>query len=131
MKSLLTIAMSSLIFASCCDTFGVGCPKGCTDSKALNYDFSAKNNDGSCRYSKATFYAQFGFYQGVPINQIELKVDGSTIGSIATVYPNGPGNCNATGTVGYQFLNGNPIDWNTTVLLANGLKIFWIRSIVP
>ena len=95
---------------------------GCTDDNALNFNFQADSDDGNCMYSRMTFYAKFNIFQSVPITQIDITIDGEYIGSIngGFIWPNGPGNCSATGTVGYQFLNGANVDWNATIYLANG-----------
>lgn len=105
--------------------------RGCTDSKALNQDFQADVNDGSCKYSTVTFYAKFGFFNGIPISSIDVSVNGGNIGAITATYPNGPGNCSASGTVKYDFGSGDSIDWNTVVFLANGASIFNSGSISP
>jgi hypothetical protein len=105
--------------------------RGCTDSKSLNFDVDADKNDGSCRYSKVTFYAKYGAYSGIPIMSIDVTVDGNMIGSINAVYPNGPGNCAAQGTVPFTFGSGKTSDWNTVVNLANGAKIFGSGSVTP
>ncbi len=104
---------------------------GCTDSQALNKDFGADENDGSCQYSEVTFYARYAFFNGIPITKIELSVDGSEVGNISANYPNGPGNCAALGTVKYSFTNSDSIDWNSTVFLANGTSIFDSGNVLP
>ena len=101
--------------------FNSSCKKGCTDPKALNSDFDAKKDDGSCEYSKATFYARYGVNEGVV--KIDLMVNGNFVGSIDGVnWPSGPGNCSAIGTIPFQFENGETIDWNTLIYLSNGNK---------
>lgn len=117
-----------LLGSSSCDWFTT---KGCTDSTALNRDFSADKDDGSCRYSRVTFYAQYPAYSGIPINRIEVSVNGNSIGAINAIYPNGPGNCSAQGTVSYLFTNGASADWNTVVFLANGGTVLGSGSISP
>lgn len=120
---LLTILMLASILLS----LGlVSCKKerGCTDTNALNKDYNAEENDGSCQYSTAVFYASAGYYSGIAISKIDVTVNNESIGSIFGIYPNGPGNCSAQGTVSFQFPNGNKVDWNTTVYLSNGAVIF-------
>ncbi|GAA4277733.1 hypothetical protein [Aquimarina mytili] len=98
---------------------------GCNDSNALNFNSNADENDGSCTYSKITFYARFNSFNGIPITKIEILVNGEIIGSINNgfIWTNAPGNCSATGTVSYKFSDGNTIDWNTNMFLANGQLI--------
>lgn len=107
--------------------------KGCTDANALNRDYDAIVNDGSCRFSNVTFYANAGFFNGIPITKIDVTVNGNGVGSIlgGSYYPSGPGNCVAQGTVAYQFINGNKIDWNTTVYLASGATLFGSGQVLP
>lgn len=105
---------------------------GCTDSQALNKDFGAEENDGSCLYSNVSFYASAAFYNTIPITKIVIMVDGSEIGSLnGTIYPTGPGNCSAPGNVPYTFTNGDAVDWNTNIQLANGATIFTSGQIAP
>ena len=95
---------------------------GCTDSNALNYDSGATSDNNSCNYSKVAFFAQYGSYLSVPIIKIDITVDGQLIGSInnGAFWPSGPGNCSAAGTVPYQFNSSQSIDWNASIILANG-----------
>ena len=120
----LVILLSSMFLLN-------SCKRGCTDSKALNYDVSADKSDGSCRYSTATFYASAGFFNGVPINRIDLSIEGSGAGTINAVYPAGPGNCSAPGTVIYQFENGSTVDWNSVVYLSNGQTLLGSGTASP
>jgi hypothetical protein len=105
--------------------------KGCMDTKALSYNSDAKKDNGSCTYSKVTFYAKYGYYNTIPITQVTINVKGNTLGNLSAVYPNGPGNCSAPGTLVYQFQDGQPADWNSTVKLANGATLFGSGTISP
>jgi hypothetical protein len=118
MKKLIMILLCGMSLSACFKK------PGCTEPRALNYDYNANENDGSCSFTTATFYAKYGYYSGIPINKIDVSIDGSYIGSISSVYPSGPGNCSATGTVAYELLDSDAHDWNTTVLLANGAMIY-------
>ncbi len=122
--SMIAIAVS-LLFSSCQKK------KGCTDPNALNRDLVAEVNDGSCKYSNATFYASAVFFNGIPIVKIDVIVNGQNIGSIAGAYSSAPGNCSAQGTVAYQFLDGNKIDWNTTIYLASGATVSGSGQVSP
>lgn len=122
---LLTSILALTLLTSCKE-------KGCTDAKALNKDYNADVNDGSCIYSNVVFYASAGFFNGIPITKIDITINGNNIGTIpGTFYPSGPGNCSAQGTVSYRFLNGSGVDWNSTVYLASGATLFGSGQLSP
>ena len=104
---------------------------GCTDMNALNYNSAAQDNDGSCQYSQLTFYAMYGYYNGIPISSIDVSVNGTMIGTINTVYPTAPGNCYAQGTVAYAFSTDAAYNWNTVVHLLNGAQVYGSGSVSP
>lgn len=119
-----------LLFISCGDdddnnVMEEAAIRGCTDEASLNYDFEAEEEDGSCAYSKATFYARFNLFQNIPIVKIDIFIDGDLAGTIPDgfIWPNGPGNCSAAGTVSYQFTDSNTVDWNAIIYLANDATI--------
>ena len=123
--SILLILISIQISSTSCRR------KGCTDVNATNFDLDATKDNGSCTFSKSTFYAKYGYYMGIPITNIDLTINGNSVGTITAVYPNGPGNCNASGTVEYLFKNGKSVDWNTTVHLANSGTVYGSGVIMP
>ena len=84
--------------------------QGCTDGNALNYDFGANEDDGSCLFSNVVFYSAVDLGTvGVTVN-----VDGVDSAQITTFYPNGPGNCTAPGTVQITLIDGQTHDWDAT-----------------
>jgi hypothetical protein len=103
----LTVGVLSL---SGCDPFGIfgggDKPRGCTDSRALNYSTTAAVDDGSCEYSRVIFYKAV---DGPPV---QVSVDGQPIGVIEAFYPAGPGNCSAPGNATYQLQDSRRKDWN-------------------
>jgi hypothetical protein len=100
--------------------FGCELEQGCTDPNSLDYDAIAEEDDGSCTYSKGVFYARFLAFNGIPVEKIEVSIDGEFSGIVQGNWPNGPGNCSAQNTVHYQFTSGRTIDWNSKIFLANG-----------
>ena len=91
------------LFSSCFE-------EGCTDSNSLNYDINATQDNGTCAYSKVIFYGTIFS----PCPPVSVQVNGSSIGSIQAVYPNGPGNCSVPGVAQYNFNSGETIDWIAT-----------------
>ncbi|MFZ4671403.1 MAG: hypothetical protein ACOYLT_05245 [Flavobacterium sp.] len=109
-----------------------GCEqKGCTDPKALNVNFDAKKDDGSCKYSKVTFYQSAAYLGGITIKKVSVTVNGVSVGETAGFWPSGPGNCTATGTVPYEFTNGNSIDWNAVITLVSGGVFYSSGTVAP
>ena len=122
-----------LLFASCIKETDGTVPEvsGCTDVHAINYKPGATKDDGTCHYSNVTFYGSYGFYNGIPISSVSISANGSPIGALGVVYPGGPGNCSAPGTVSYTCQNGNRVDWNAAIQLANGAVLYSSGSFTP
>jgi hypothetical protein len=130
------LALISTLAVSCTkETDGTPPPapeiSGCTDSRAINYNPSATKDNGTCRYSDVTFYGAYGSYAGVPIMNVAVSVAGNPLGNLGIIYPSGPGNCSAPGTLSYSFQNGQPVDWNGTITLANGAVLFSSGTVTP
>jgi len=109
--------------------------KGCMDPKALNHDFSVQIDDGSCSYSRVTFYASSVFFDRIDrdiISRINVSINGNQIGSTLGIdYANGPAHCSAYGTVPFEFLNGDSIEWYATFFLENGTTKFKSGQVSP
>ena len=120
----LSLVLLAITFSSCHKTHG------CTDMSATNFDASADVNSG-CTFSTVTFYGQYTSYNGIPISRVDVAVDGVSLGNLTSVYPSGPGNCSAPGTLPYTFTNNKSIDWNSTVTLASGQIIYGSGTIAP
>ena len=119
-KTRLLLLSVPLLFILSCDLLEPELEGGCTDSRALNQDYTADFDDGSCEYSTVVFYGRYTYYGFVPIANIDITIDGSFKGSLTTVYPNGPSNCDAPGTVKHQFEDGSSVNWNAVITLSNG-----------
>lgn len=105
------------LILSGCGILGLDAEMGCTDLSALNHDFLAEEDDGSCLYSSVVFYSAVDAG-----GEIAMRLDGRPIGSITAYYPSGPGNCSAPGTVGFQLQDGMTHDWDGVVgeLISTG-----------
>ncbi|MCF8365018.1 MAG: hypothetical protein K9H16_04510 [Bacteroidales bacterium] len=90
-------------------------PRGCTCDNALNYDILAEENDGTCIFSNVCFYAKYdsysyynsnwGIWVSSAVSRVDVEVFNAAvgiIGSVSQAYPNGPGNCDAPGTITYR-----------------------------
>ena len=124
MKSLIKkiILFSAALF---CITELSSCKKkkGCTDPNALNRDFDADKDDGSCIYYTAIFYMSVNN----PARPVSVAVDGNAIGTITAQYPGGPGNCIAPGCAIYKFKTGQRVSWVATE--PGGL--IWTGTVEP
>ena len=94
----------------------------CRDSSATNSAFfsSGPSDNSLCVYSKVVFYTSSGYYMNTTINKIEIYINQVYIGDVTSVYANPPGNCSASGTISYQFLDKNPVDWEAKIIFING-----------
>jgi len=127
MKKLLIIFLIVPFLFSCKEKE----KEGCTDPNSLNYDADAEKDDGSCEYRKITFYVKNDSYFGIPITSVDVSVNGINIGAATTAYPDGPGNCNATGTAIYEFHNSESVDWNSVVHLSDGSELYGSGTVTP
>jgi hypothetical protein len=103
--------------------FNTSCIKRkCRDSSATNGAVisSGPSDNSLCIYSKVVFYTSSGYHLNSTINKIEIYINQVYVGDVTAVYANAPGNCTAGGTLGYQFLDKNPIDWEAKIILTNG-----------
>jgi hypothetical protein len=120
MKRLILAAMTIMILGAAysCDPH-----KGCTDSKALNHSSDAEADNGTCVYSSVIFYMSVID----PNRPVTVSVNGSSIGTITSMFPGGPGNCSAPGCAFFQFTAGKKLDWVATE--PGGL--IWTGTIEP
>ena len=114
MPTRITAIVAFLLLSAGCDWFRPDPVRGCTESRALNYDSDADEDDGSCSFSKVIFHKTL---LGPPI---EITVDGTVVGIITATGV--PGNCSAPGNALYELADGDAHDWNG--VSADGLSIF-------
>ena len=95
--------------------YATGCKPGCTDVAALNHEFDAEKEDGSCIYSNAVFFGT----TPARCPPVTVQVDGNSIGTIEAFYPNGPGNCSVPGVARFEFQSGESVDWVATDACGN------------
>ncbi|MGV6860666.1 MAG: hypothetical protein ACWA41_02790 [Putridiphycobacter sp.] len=77
-----------IIIGLTCLSYLVSCKKpvkGCTDEKALNFNWQAEENDGTCTYEvRGVFYHKEPFSQNLidnGVTEINYYLDGELIGS--------------------------------------------------
>ena len=101
MKRLLLISALSLLAVTSCKK------KGCIDTNAKNYSSEAKKDDGSCTYeASAVFWIHKDSYIGIPNPQVEVFIEGNSVGTMSTTtnYLTSP-NCGEGGVTYYAELN--------------------------
>ena len=86
--------------------------KGCIDPDALNFDRRADEDDGSCEFSKVSFFIR-GTMNGPPL---EVFLDGRKIGTLpGIVFFDRPGNCSTSNTVTTVLQDRTTHDWEASV----------------
>lgn len=114
-KLILFVAVLPLLY-SCSKKW-----HGCTDYIAINFEEKAEKDDGSCVYTKLTFYADSTQYPASPLDRIEIKVGSVDVGTITSVFPiGGPNDCGDSEGVTYSFKDAGEINWNARIYLVGG-----------
>jgi hypothetical protein len=125
MKSIYP-ALLALIFI-----FIVSCKKkeGCKDFDAINYDIEAEKDCACCIYEDVIFYAKDYIYtvSGLPYsilsNPIKVYVNGKPVGTVTSVYPNGPGTSLVPGVIVYEPENNKKVEWYAEATLPSGISV--------
>jgi hypothetical protein len=105
----------------------------CRDSSATNSAFfsSGPADNSLCVYSKVVFYTSSGYYVSGTINKIEIYINQMYIGDVTSIYASAPGNCSASGTVIYQFMDKNSVDWEAKIFFSNGQFVYTNGTVSP
>ncbi len=112
MKKFLLITIILPLLFSCSKK------KGCNYSKAVNYDEMAVIDDGSCTFTKLTFYASNNYFFGQAVSLIEVEVKGTTnLGSFSGIQQAG-GACGGVNIVTYDSDDEPEVSWVATIHLA-------------
>ena len=91
---LFAIAISTSVFTSCKK-------RGCTNPNAINYNFDAEKDDGSCMFER-TFWCNVDTLGWIDVWVSEFDSLGSKMlyeGKIKAFHPGGAPTCKASGTV--------------------------------
>lgn len=105
---IVTFVLSVVTFLMSCDSADIIDPKiqGCTDLHSLDFDQLAEEDDGSCTYSRVSFYTAVE-----PVDPVFVYVGGVNIGTITSFYVSAPENCSSQGNVAYQLTDGDIHVW--------------------
>jgi len=132
---IIIIFLFSIINISCEKEPQILEKPGCTNTRAINYDYSANVDNGTCEYSNVVFYSKYDMYNIngyiYQINNVEVSVNGNFIGNVTSYYPNGVSSCYATGCVTYQMITDKKIYWESTINLINHTPIYNSGSLTP
>ena len=110
-KEFLNILVLSTAAVSCLVSCDSTEPKiqGCIDIRSLDFDRLAEEDDGSCTYSRVSFYTVLE-----PIGHVSVTVDGILIGTITAFYDSEPENCSSQGNVTFQLTDGDLHAWEAS-----------------
>jgi len=117
-KVLVILTLATLVIASCSKD-----KEGCNDRRASNYDENVVVDDGSCIFTKVSFYADSSEINGIPISEIEVTVNGAIIGTFNGYHLTGTDVCNATNTAVFETNGETSVDWSATVYQFGGTTV--------
>ena len=121
MKKLILVAIVLPLIFSCSKK------EGCNYSEAVNYDEMVVIDDGSCRFSKLTFYADTTHINGTYIEHIDIYIDGEVVGTFDGMENLVTGVCDAPNTYVYDLDNGT-INWTSAIYLSDSTNTILTSS---
>ncbi len=115
MKKLILIALALPLLFSCSKN------EGCNDNSAFNFSVDADFDDGSCVYTRLTFYADSSNYPATPIERIEILINESGIGSFSgATYSVLDCSAESDITLSFPMKSSTQVEWKALVFLTNG-----------
>ena len=105
---IIILVLSAVTFLVSCDSADTKI-QGCTDIRSLDFDRFAEEDDGSCTYSRVSFYTVLE-----PIGSVSVSIDGVHIGTITSFYVSEPENCSSQGNVTFQLTDGELHPWDAS-----------------
>ncbi len=105
---ILTLVTAVTVLFSCSKK------EGCNFNEATNFDSEVVIDDGSCTFTKFTFFADTTHYQGRAINDIKITIDRDTIGQFSGMEVEGAA-CDALSTTSYTAKNVEQFTWTSHI----------------
>lgn len=117
MLSIKTVILSLVLIP-----FFYSCSKkeGCNFNEALNYDSDVVIDDGSCTFTNFTFYADTTYYNGIYIEQVDVRFGRELIGSF-TGMETEESACGGANTTSYMPSTVENISWTSEIHLLDSL----------
>lgn len=109
-RTIQFIAVVSIIFG----LYSCSKKEGCNFNEATNYDSEAVIDDGSCQFTKFTFFADTTHYQSRFINDIKVIINRDTIGEFSGMEDESTA-CGASNTVSYTAQNVEQFTWTSQI----------------
>jgi hypothetical protein len=118
MNKILSIRTTFLSLAIIPFLFSCSKKEGCNFNEALNYDNEVVVDDGSCTFTNFTFYADTTYYNGLYIDQIDIKFDRVLIGSFSGMEADASA-CGGSNTTSYTPRSVENISWTSELHLID------------
>jgi len=117
MLSLKTIILSLTVvsFLSSCSK-----KEGCNFNEALNYDNLVVVDDGSCRFTHFTFYADTTYLNGMLIEKVAIKIANKQVGTFSNMETSGSA-CSGLNTTTYSPKSVENVFWTSEIHLLDSL----------
>ena len=126
------LPIKTIILAVTVISFLYSCSKkeGCNFNEALNYDNEVVVDDGTCNFTKFTFYADTTYLIGLPIKDIKIKVDKNTVGTFSGMeYKDNA--CSGSNITSYTPSSVEMVNWTSEIhLFSSTIDTSFVDSVM-